>query len=72
MTRPLSKNKPKGFWKDVKNVRKYLSEYAEEQGFDPSIQKNWNHITATQIIDAKVTRIQVSLSVFFKARLFRA
>jgi len=50
----MSKNKPKGFWKNVKNVRQYFCQYAQEMGFDPTVPENWDHVSVKQMVDKKV------------------
>lgn len=46
--------KPKGYWNDIKNWRKYFIEYADESGFNPLLTENWDAVTASQIKAKKV------------------
>jgi len=54
MPRKKGKIKPKGYWNDIKNWRKYFIEYAYEAGFDPFSIENWDAVTASQIKTVKV------------------
>ena len=39
-----SANKPKGYWLNLDNRRKFLLQFAEEKGFDPSKLENWRQV----------------------------
>jgi len=39
-----SANKPKGYWLNLDNRRKFLLQFAEERGFDPSKLENWRQV----------------------------
>jgi len=46
--------KPRGYWGNAKNVRKYFEEFAKENGFDPLVPANWGAVTASSVKAAKV------------------
>lgn len=35
---------PRGYWHDLENRRKFLLQFAEEKGFDPSELANWRNV----------------------------
>jgi len=43
-----------GHWAKSDNVRKFLEEVAEEQGFDPYQSRNWDQVKITSIVAKKV------------------
>ena len=53
MRRPQSKNKPKGFWKDVSNRRKFFIDLAKEIGFNHLDAEGWHRVTHAQIFKKK-------------------
>ena len=53
-TVPKGKIRPKGFWKDVENRKKFLQQFAVEAGFDPLDAASWQKVTETQIKEKKV------------------
>ena len=42
---PLRKTRsathPKGYWRHIENRRKFLREFADKMGFDPTVPENW-------------------------------
>jgi len=49
--------KPKGYWKDPDNRRKFFLDFARDMEFDPYQARNWLHITKSQIAARKVLNI---------------
>lgn len=45
------------YWRDAANRRKFLDDYAKNQGFDPLVSKNWYNVTRSDIQDVKVRKI---------------
>jgi len=56
--RPLKLNKapikPKGYWQDVNNRKKFFIDFARAKGFDDTDPHQWQAITNSQIEDEKV------------------
>jgi len=44
------KRKPKGYWGDLDNRRKFFFDFAHDMGFDPLKAENWNSVTNAQIL----------------------
>lgn len=43
-----------GYWQDVANMRQLFVGFAEQQGFDPLLPKNWYHINPDLVLAQKV------------------
>lgn len=54
MKRRKTEHKPKGYWENIENRKKYFLNFAAEAGFDPLLQRNWDSVTASQICTKKV------------------
>jgi len=50
------KRKPKGYWQDINNRRKVLTEFAEEMGFDPTVYENWRKVPFVEFVAKKVSK----------------
>jgi len=61
LLKSLLGGKPKGYWNDIENRKKFFLNFAAELGFDPFDAKNWENITKAQICERRV-RIFPSLS----------
>jgi len=59
--KPVTK---KGHWHNVANRRKYLLEFAEKMGINPTKADNWDPITATQV---KSTMVLLLICPLFMA-----
>jgi len=46
--------KPKGYWKNLPNCRKFFDDYAQEKGFDPLDAKNWYAVNLGALRKTKV------------------
>jgi len=51
-----TRRKAPGYWQKKENCREFLSEFAAEMGFDPTVAANWELVTAKQVAMFKVTR----------------
>jgi len=40
---------PEGYWEDIENRRRFLTAYAMQTGFDPTIRENWENCRAGQL-----------------------
>lgn len=48
-------NRPKGYWAQVENQRKFLVKLASQLGFDPNQAEQWGKVSRAQIMEMKVT-----------------
>jgi len=48
------RGKPKGFWIDIENRRKFFSEFAHSKGFDPLDFQKWKQFAAVDVIQHQV------------------
>jgi len=48
------KGKPKGFWLDIENRRKFFSEFAQSKEFDPLDFQQWKKFAAVDVIQHQV------------------
>lgn len=46
--------KPKGYWNNIENRRKFFIDFAKQRGFDPFKPENWAHIARVEITKNKV------------------
>ena len=46
--------KPKGYWRDLENRKRFFTELAEEKGFDPLDAEKWRKVSRTVIAQKKV------------------
>lgn len=44
-----SEHKPRGYWNNIENRRRFFQEFAAERGFDPLQAENWATITPAQV-----------------------
>jgi len=54
MLKENSTYKPKGYWRDLENRKRFFTELAEENGFDPLDAKKWRKVSRTVIAQKKV------------------
>ena len=50
----MSAAKPKEFWEDIENRKRFFLNIARKLGFDPSKAKNWENVTNADIRMEKV------------------
>jgi len=43
------KTKPKGFWKDIDNMRQFFLDFAAKKGFDPYDAQTWRKVTYKEL-----------------------
>jgi len=55
LKRTVKEQKPKGYWRDKENRRKFFTELAAELGFDPKSTTDWQHITTQQVLAKNVS-----------------
>lgn len=60
LRRPVARPKPKGYWHIQSNRRQFLTDFAQEMGFDPSDAARWTEVTYGEI----ATRPFVSILPF--------
>jgi len=48
------KQKPRGYWEDIENRRKFFNDYAAEMGFDPKDPTKWKQVTRAELVAKKV------------------
>ena len=41
--------RPKGYWKDLANRKRFFEKLAEQEGFNPSVPTNWKTVTRRQV-----------------------
>jgi len=51
---PKSKQRPKGYWRDMENRKLFLKKFAEEAGFDFFDTEKWKTIKESQIVEKQV------------------
>lgn len=53
--RPQSR--PKKYWKDIDNQRRFLTDLAADMGFDPLVLRNWRSVSRAHI-SQRVRRLE--------------
>jgi len=46
--------KPKGYWKDIENRKKFFLEFASRHGFDAASPEGWSNVTNIQLLNNQV------------------
>jgi len=46
--------KPKGYWKDMENRKKFFLEFASRHGFDAASPEGWSNVTNIQLLNNQV------------------
>jgi len=46
--------KPRGYWEELENRRRFFLELAKEKGFDPLNAADWSTVSNADIVERKV------------------
>ena len=57
------KQKPRGYWEDIENRRKFFNDYAAEMGFDPKDPTKWKQETRAALVAKKVRLLLSALGM---------
>lgn len=54
MRKARENQRPRGYWKQIENRKRFFEEVAEKMRFDPMIESNWANVTLKKIEQAMV------------------
>ena len=63
--------KPRGYWQDIENRKKFFVDFARDNGFDPYDPECWRGVTDAQIVARQVENVIRVLEVFKYFKYFR-
>ena len=59
----LTAHKPKGYWQDINNRRRFFTAYANEMGFDPLDAAKWDSVKHVDLVEKMVQLLDICMHV---------